>query len=81
MSKSELIVLAFKNETDALSMRDTLIRPYLEENARLFGLPVDTLLTVAGIARVPEEVYIKIGPARVRVLQAEEAWVAPNQHD
>lgn len=26
MSKSELIVLAFKNETDALSMRDTLIR-------------------------------------------------------
>lgn len=26
MRKSELIVLAFKNETDALSMRDTLIR-------------------------------------------------------
>ena len=58
-----------------------LIRPYLEENARLFGLPVDTLLTVAGTARAPEEIYIKIGPARVRVLQAEEAWVAPNQHD
>jgi hypothetical protein len=58
-----------------------LIRPYLEENARLFGLPVDALLAVEGSPRAPEEVYIKIGPARVRVLQAEEAWVAPNQHD
>ncbi len=53
-----------------------LIRPYLEENARLFGLPVAKLLQVNGIACKPEEVYIKIGPAKVRALQAEEAWVA-----
>ncbi len=53
-----------------------LIRPYLEENGRLFGLPIEMLLEVDGVARKPEEVYIKIGPAKVRALQAEEAWVA-----
>ena len=53
-----------------------LIRPYLEENERLFGIPVSTLLEVDGVLRRPEEVYRKIAPAKVRALQAEEAWVA-----
>lgn len=53
-----------------------LIRPYLEENERLFGIPVSTLLEVDGQLRRPEAVYRKIAPAKVRALQAEEAWVA-----
>ncbi|MFN2195054.1 MAG: glutamate synthase [Anaerolineales bacterium] len=52
-----------------------LIRPYLEENARLFGIPVRTLLTVDGQELPPQDVYRKIRPAAVRALQAEEAWV------
>ncbi len=51
------------------------IRPYLEENARLFGLSLERLLTVDGERRAPHEVYRKVQPARVRELQAEEAWV------
>ena len=51
------------------------ILPYLEENARLFGLSVERLLTVDGQRRAPHEVYRKVQPARVRELQAEEAWV------
>jgi len=53
-----------------------LILPHLEENARLFGIPVDALLTVDGERRPPETVYRKIVPAATRALQAEEAWVA-----
>lgn len=52
-----------------------LILPYLQENSRLFGIAVERLLTVDGRERPPQEVYRKIGPARVRALQAEEAWV------
>jgi glutamate synthase domain-containing protein 1 len=52
-----------------------LILPYLQENARLFDIPVEGLLTVDGQMRRPEEVYRKIGPTAVRALQAEEAWV------
>lgn len=52
-----------------------LIAPYLEENARLFGIPVERLLTVDGHQPAPEEVYRKIVPVRVRALQSEEAWV------
>jgi glutamate synthase domain-containing protein 1/glutamate synthase domain-containing protein 3 len=52
-----------------------LIRPYLQENARLFDIPVEGLLTVDGQMRRPEEVYRKIAPVAVRALQAEEAWV------
>lgn len=37
-----------------------LIRPYLEENERLFGLEVESLLTVDGEVRPPEEVYLKV---------------------
>ncbi|HEY58481.1 MAG TPA: glutamate synthase, partial [Anaerolineae bacterium] len=56
------------------------IRPYLEENARLFGLSVERLLTVDGERRAPHEVYRKVQPARVRELQAEEAWVRGEHH-
>lgn len=53
-----------------------LILPHLEENERLFGIPVQALLTVEGEPRPPQAVYRKIRPAAVRALQAEEAWVA-----
>jgi glutamate synthase domain-containing protein 1 len=37
-----------------------LIHPYLEENARLFGIPVPALLSVEGEVRPPAEVYRKV---------------------
>jgi glutamate synthase domain-containing protein 1/glutamate synthase domain-containing protein 3 len=51
------------------------IKPYLEENQRLFGVAIDDLLCANGQALAPEQVYRKIQPHRVRALQAEEAWV------
>lgn len=51
------------------------IWPYLEENERLFGIPVARLLQVDGELRPPGEVYRKIRPGRVRALEPEEAWV------
>jgi glutamate synthase domain-containing protein 1/glutamate synthase domain-containing protein 3 len=57
-----------------------LIEPYLEENARRFGLPVEALLTVDGERRSPAEVYRKIAPTALRALQAEEAWVRNHRH-
>jgi glutamate synthase domain-containing protein 1 len=45
-----------------------LIRPYLEENERLFGIPVEGLLTVDGQVCVPESVYRKVAATRLRVL-------------
>lgn len=50
------------------------IRPYLEENERLFGIPVEWLLRVEGETRPPEQVYRKIRPKVIAALQAEEAW-------
>jgi glutamate synthase domain-containing protein 3 len=47
-----------------------LIQPYLEENERLFGVRVESLLTVAGRVRQPEEVYCKIGAVQLEAL----AW-------
>ena len=52
-----------------------LIRPYLEENERVFDVPVSRMLSVDGFEKSPGEVYRKIQPATVRVLQAEESWV------
>jgi len=52
-----------------------LIRPVLEENERLFGVPVSRLLEVDGKSLPPEKVYRVVIPARHRALQAEEAWV------
>jgi glutamate synthase domain-containing protein 1/glutamate synthase domain-containing protein 3 len=53
-----------------------LIRPMLEENDRLFGIPVSRLLSVDGEVRSPERVYRVILPAGLKALQPEEAWVA-----
>lgn len=52
-----------------------VIRPYLEENERLFGIPLTRLLQADGSALPPERVYRKIRPGRVRALEPEEAWV------
>lgn len=53
-----------------------LIRPYLEENERLFGIRVEQdLLTVDGELRPPDAVYRKIQPVKLAVLsKIEEAW-------
>ncbi len=45
-----------------------LIRPYLEENARLFGIPVEALLTVDGVRRAPSQVYRKVEVVPLHVL-------------
>ncbi|HXX38444.1 MAG TPA: glutamate synthase [bacterium] len=46
-----------------------IIRPYLQENERLFGIPVERLLTVNGERRAPGEVYRKVEPAEIAVLR------------
>jgi hypothetical protein len=51
-----------------------VIRPYLEENERLFGIPLARLLEVDGKTMPPERVYRKIRPAEIAALHAEEAW-------
>jgi glutamate synthase domain-containing protein 3 len=51
-----------------------LIRPYLEENERLFGIPVERLLTVDGELRSPEEVYRKVSPVKLEVLAADRLY-------
>jgi hypothetical protein len=45
-----------------------LIHPYLEENARLLGIPVSSLLTVDGVPRPPEELYRKVAATSLEVL-------------
>jgi glutamate synthase domain-containing protein 3 len=45
-----------------------LILPYLEENERLFGIPLDTLLTVNGQKREPTEVYRKVEAVKSAIL-------------
>ncbi|MBI1730746.1 glutamate synthase [Candidatus Acetothermia bacterium] len=52
-----------------------LIKPYLDENERLFGVPVTRLLQVAGKTVSPRDIYRKVRPGKVRALQAEEIWV------
>jgi glutamate synthase domain-containing protein 1/glutamate synthase domain-containing protein 3 len=67
-------------EFTPLTGRDwELIKPYLEENGRLFGIPVARLLTVNGEALHPSKVYRKIRPKAMRALQAEEAWVTKEE--
>lgn len=50
-----------------------LIRPYLEENERLFGVSVSRLLTVDGEVRAPEAVYRKVAPATMAAVPAGHA--------
>ncbi len=52
-----------------------LIRPYLVENERLFGIRVDALLTVDGVLRDPREVYRKVSAVRLGVLTGKAADV------
>ncbi|MBN2243739.1 MAG: glutamate synthase [Acidobacteria bacterium] len=54
-----------------------LIRPYLEENERLFGIRVQDLLTVGGQSRPPQEVYRKVSAVKLSVL----AGGAPVEED
>jgi glutamate synthase domain-containing protein 1/glutamate synthase domain-containing protein 3 len=59
-----------------LTARDwTLLRPYLEKNESIFGIPLERLLTVNGTLQPPEAVYRKILPAGHKALMPEEAWV------
>jgi len=53
-----------------LSQADwALIEPYLQENERLFGIPVQALLTVDGALRSPQEVYRKVEVHTLEVLR------------
>jgi glutamate synthase domain-containing protein 1/glutamate synthase domain-containing protein 3 len=45
-----------------------LIRPYLLENERLFGVRLDDLLKVDGQIRPPQEVYRKVSAVKLSVL-------------
>ena len=50
----------------------SLIRPYLEENERLFAIQVERdLLTTKGETRRPGEIYRKIVPAKLTVLSPD----------
>lgn len=53
-----------------------LIRPLLERNEQLYGIPIERLLTAGGSVQSPESVYRAIVPVREKALQPEEAWVA-----
>jgi glutamate synthase domain-containing protein 1/glutamate synthase domain-containing protein 3 len=52
-----------------------VIQHYLKENEQLFAIPLVRLLEVEGRVLSPREVYRKIRPSAIQVLQAEEAWV------
>ena len=45
-----------------------LIRPYLEENERLIGVRVESLLTVVDERKRPEQVYRKVAATRLAAL-------------
>jgi hypothetical protein len=45
-----------------------LIRPYLNENERLFGIRLQDLLTVEGILKQPDQVYRKVSAVKLAVL-------------
>lgn len=52
-----------------------LIRPYLEENERLFGIAIkEDLLTVAGEVKTPAQVYRTVQPLKRTVLTGSEEW-------
>jgi glutamate synthase domain-containing protein 1/glutamate synthase domain-containing protein 3 len=52
-----------------------LIEPVLRDNEALFGISVETLLTVDGELRRPVDVYRAIIPMQQKALMPEEAWV------
>ena len=52
-----------------------VIRPLLEENERLFGIPISRLLTHKGSQISPEAAYRIVLPAGHAALQPEQDWV------
>jgi glutamate synthase domain-containing protein 3 len=50
-----------------------LMRPYLEENERLFGIAIAQLLTHKGRHRRPAQVYRKVVPGSVAAIVEDEA--------
>ncbi len=59
-----------------LEERDwALLLPMLEENERLFGIPVSSLFEVGGTTLPAAKVYRKIRPKALAALHSEEAWV------
>ena len=63
-------------ELASFSDRDwELIRPYLEENERLFGISIeDHLLTVDGQIRTPGAVYRTVQPLKKTIITGSEEW-------
>jgi len=51
------------------------IKPFLEENEQLFGIPLTRLLELDGETCLAQQIYRKIRPRVIRELQADEAWV------
>lgn len=47
-----------------------LIEPYLEENERLFSIPISSLLTVDGVKMRPDQVYRKVAPIKKKTAAA-----------
>jgi glutamate synthase domain-containing protein 1/glutamate synthase domain-containing protein 3 len=60
-------------EFTALGEKDwELILPYLEENERLFDIPIAELLTVDGVKRSYAEVYRKVQVVKLAVLAGQQ---------
>lgn len=55
-----------------------LILPFLKENERLFGIKIDTLLTVDDKLLAPPDVYRKVVPAKVGEAILEKADASMN---
>lgn len=49
-----------------------LLRPYLEENERLFGIPVSALLRWEGKALEPGAAYVKVVPTKLQALSVAD---------
>jgi hypothetical protein len=58
-----------------------LILPYLEENERLFGISVDELLIVDGHKKMPEEVYRKVRPIKLKALASSDTVESPGKKE
>ena len=58
-----------------------LILPFLEENERLFGITINTLLAVDGRLLSPSEVYRKVVPTKIgEMLLAKTAGPVNDQN-
>ena len=57
-----------------------LIRPYLEENERLFGIQLQDLLTVDGYEKAPRDVYRKVSAVKLSVLTGSGSEVEEDDY-